>query len=172
MFLSTALPSQKMDSKEFSIVCAVLSRKVESIALAKLVSHGYYGIDCSIDAPNTFDALCVAYANKGKLFPVYSEGNDQTIYSTPVVNMLARAWHDLIHIELNAEFTLAGESLVADQQSNNDIFTTLEKEILLHEVVSQVKYNIKNGFFPVNQKQFVLDCINLGYNDASLIHSV
>ena len=60
-------------------------------------------------APDSFASLKGA-STSGLV--VYSGGSDNTIYGDPRVNWAFRAWHDKLHLDLNAPFTLQGETLV------------------------------------------------------------
>ena len=70
------------------------------------------------EAPSTWEALrnwadYTKYNSDLDKLPVFDKGCDRTIYSRPQVNHAFRAWHDSLHLSLNAGFDRAGESAVA-----------------------------------------------------------
>ena len=95
---------------------------------------------------------------------VDAANSDQTIYGAPSTNHAFRAWHDAVRLSLGAEFTLAGETLVAVKQCEqlrarygcND-----QVEywccLIMAEIVDQALYRIANGYFPVDQRSFTIE---------------
>lgn len=105
--------------------------------------------DC---APDTFDSL-----RHGNVAPltVWSGASDVTVYGDCKVNFAFRAWHDELHLKLNAPFTLEGETRVALEQARLLGSDNLAA-IILAEVVGQAEHFAKYGEFPVNQIDFIL----------------
>lgn len=101
-------------------------------------------------APNTYADL---RANTGSLV-VFAGASDSTIYGDPYVNWCFRAFHDYLHISMNAEFSLEGEILVAREHARL-IGSDGLGDILMAEVKGQVEYFAKHGAFPVNQYEFI-----------------
>jgi hypothetical protein len=97
--------------------------------------------------------------------PVWAGACDKTIYTTPGVNLCARAWHDCLHIELRAEFDDKGERAIAEHIRDNmqHILTDLERGLMWTEVVGQLEHLQQFGAFPDDQRAFTLDYINRGY---------
>jgi hypothetical protein len=104
-------------------------------------------------APSTFSQL--KNQSLGSLI-VYAGSSHNTIYGENSVNHAFRAWHDSLHLKLNAPFTLEGETLVGLEQARLIGSETFGK-IIMTEVVGQVEYNIKTGLFPINQEQFIIN---------------
>lgn len=104
-----------------------------------------------LSAPETFNDLV---SNLGELI-VYSGSSDQTIYGSESVNHAFRAWHDSLHISLNAPFTLDGETVVAMEQAR--LLGGMYGDILIAEVIGQAEYFQTHGTFPVNQTEFVVN---------------
>jgi hypothetical protein len=102
-------------------------------------------------APDTFETL---KSNVVSILTVWSGASDKTIYGDAAVNHAFRAWHDSLHLKLNAPFTLEGEILVAKFQANalkNDALGA----IIMAEVQGQAEYFAKHGTFPENQVEFI-----------------
>jgi hypothetical protein len=103
-------------------------------------------------APATFEAL--KGQSVGSLV-VWAGASDKTIYGDPTVNHAFRAWHDSLHLALNAPFTLQGERIVALEQARLIGGETFG-HIIMAEVVGQAEYFALTGQFPVDQKAFDL----------------
>ena len=103
-------------------------------------------------APDSFEKL---KSNVGRLV-VWSGASENTIYGEAAVNHAFRAWHDSLHLKLNAEFTPAGERLVALEQARI-IGSEKHGLIMLAEIVGQAEYLAKHGSFPTDQNQFILN---------------
>lgn len=101
-------------------------------------------------APYSFETL---RANCGRLV-VWAGASDHTIYGDRSVNWAFRAWHDSLHISLQADFSLAGERIVALEQCRL-IGSDLMAKIIMGEVVGQVEYLNKYGHFPIDQVEFM-----------------
>lgn len=104
-------------------------------------------------APNSFIDLKV---NSLETLVVWSGASDQTIYGDAKVNWAFRAWHDALHLELNAPFTFEGEKLVALEQARL-IGSDQLGNILMAEIVGQTEFYNKYGYFPVDQVKFIQD---------------
>jgi hypothetical protein len=104
-------------------------------------------------APDTFEKL---RSNSVSGLVVWAGASDSTIYGDPSVNHAFRAWHDSLHLKLNAPFTLEGERLVAIEQARLVGSDTMGN-ILIGEIVGQAEYFAKHGEFPANQVEFMLN---------------
>lgn len=104
-------------------------------------------------APDTFASLL---ANKYSRLVVWAGASEKTIYGDPSVNWAFRAWHDALHIKLNADFTLQGEILVAREQATL-IDSDAMASLIMAEVQGQAEYFAKHGEFPVDQQQFIME---------------
>jgi hypothetical protein len=85
---------------------------------------------------------------------IWAGASDKTIYNDAGVNHAFRAWHDSLHIKLNAPFTLDGELMVAKAQCLELGSTELSKFIMA-EVMGQAEYFAKHGEFPIDQVTFI-----------------
>jgi hypothetical protein len=144
-----------------------LSLKVPGLAQAALKRHGFSGIRPVADtnkAAETFPGLLYLKQTRW-LLPVWSGASDKTIYEDAMTNMWARAWHDCLHLDLNAEFDMAGERAIGLSIIENmrDVFNPDERCLLWAEVVGQAQHFEKFGAFPDDQRAFTLDYINRGY---------
>ena len=102
-------------------------------------------------APSTFEELKRSTTSK---LVVWSGNSDRTIYGDFKVNYAFRAWHDALHLKLNAPLTLEGETLVALEQARL-LRSDVLGDIMMAEVVSQGEFFIKNGHFPIDQVEFI-----------------
>jgi hypothetical protein len=122
------------------LLCNTLNERILELAPKHIVS-AY--------APDTFETLS---RNIGGLV-VWDGGSDNTIYGDAKVNWAFRAWHDSLHLKLNADFSLEGETRVALEQAR--ILGGYHAEIVLAEVIGQAEYFAKHGEFPTNQVEFI-----------------
>ena len=131
------------------------------------------------DAPSTLANLkAFAKAYPGFPLPVSSAFSDGTIYSTARINFAFRAWHDSLHLQLNAEFDADGELLVAraHEQAVRDAIkagshglTELDCCALFFEVWGQFRYSQEHGgAFPIDQAAFIGACFSDGLSAAIL----
>ena len=104
---------------------------------------------------NSFKAFKLEVeANKGKMF-VSSEGCENTIYGNSYLNILARAWHDEVHLALNLGFSLEEEFVVADRQAR-EVFSSTEDEQLAEDMSKLIELDIKaQGVYYDKYKEFV-----------------
>lgn len=100
------------------------------------------------------DSLELLIRNSTSTLAVWSGASDSTIYGYASVNHAMRAWHDSLHIKLNAPFTLQGETLVALEQASLLQSDNLG-DIIMAEVVGQAEHFAKYGEFPINQTDFI-----------------
>lgn len=138
-------------------VLLAYERAVEVIALGELRKYGFSGVEGKEDAPATLQALngVMEGRKEGGKFPVFHEGCEKTVFQNPKVNLYFRAWHDLVHWVLGAEFTLEGEKAVAEAQMQG-LPEGVLREVLWADVVSQTEYFLEFGEFPEDQKGFVM----------------
>lgn len=67
---------------------------------------------------NTFEKVCSYYENNfGKLL-IWRGGSDNTVFGKPHLNWYFRAWHDLVHVKYNKDFTPKGEAGTCAIQQN------------------------------------------------------
>ena len=95
---------------------------------------------------------------------------ENTIFGDPSVNVQFRAWHDLCHIELDADFSPEGERAAAALQIaqvyavyGNNADTRTYAAIIDAEVNGQLAYYLETGAFPENQYEFVCDYLRSKY---------
>jgi hypothetical protein len=156
--------------KAFNALRKSMQRKVEAVSLITLQKAGYYGLNPLEEGhePQALDMLNHVkelYYYGRTLFPVYSGHNDKTIYLNPHINLLARAWHDLVHIDLQAEFNLQGDINCAVTQCMQLLRyadAPAEAKMLWYDVAGQAFYFDKHGEFPQDQCGFVHRCMDAG----------
>ena len=120
------------------------------------------------DAPETWDALMKYKASKR--LPIASHSSDSAIYSSADYNYKFRFWHDVTHLELNADFSYEGEILTAEKHLKEGQewgLSELAIDILKADSVGQVEYyHHHDGLFVDNQEAFVQSCLRLGIRKA------
>jgi len=134
---------------------------------AKRVGFGYAA--CPI-APATYANLREEFrraSHLGEPFPVYSGASSKTIYTSTIGNWAFRFWHDVLHCEMNADFSPAGERKVASQQCRDcaEAFgsDSMEFKLLAADTIGQVQYYTECGGFVEDQLTYVLDLIESGW---------
>lgn len=170
--------NQQLTRALFDVYCAQYDRKVRALALQKLLAHGYYGLDPREAAPNTYDEIRNAYGtckwgtsrvNTGYRFPVYNGGCESVVFKDAVGNLMFRAWHDLLHYELEADLSYEGEHKVALEHAKH--FSGPLKDLCLADTVGQLNfYAFTNGGFVDDQRGFVYDCLTIGESAAIVKH--
>lgn len=103
-------------------------------------------------APHSYETLKLASVSGLVVWAGASEG---TIYGCPTVNHAFRAWHDSLHLKLNAPFTLEGEARVAREQARI-LGGDVHGAVILGEIVGQAEHFAKFGEFPTDQMAFML----------------
>jgi hypothetical protein len=101
--------------------------------------------------------------------PVYDGGSDKTIYSHARYNYAFRAWHDKVHLELDAGFGKLDEIRVCNEQVRQArarfVMLALSEEdirAVIADVAGQVLYYYKHGEFVKDQALFVGACLEDG----------
>lgn len=92
---------------------------------------------------------------------VWSGACENSIYCDPRVNWHARAWHDAVHLLLNAEFDTAGETRVMRFQQQQ-VCRAVQRPIVRKrcclllecEIAGQLEHLERTGRFPENQREF------------------
>jgi len=107
----------------------------------------------SDNAPDTLESL--TRQNSSSLV-VWAGASDSTIFGDKSVNWAFRAWHDYLHLKLNAEFNEKGETIVAIEQARQ-LRNDAQGRIITIEVIEQLNYFNKHGHFPVDQLKFFND---------------
>lgn len=102
-------------------------------------------------APHSFETL---KANATSGLVIWAGASENTIYGDASINHAFRAWHDSLHLKLNAPFTFEGEKRIALEQARLIGSDTLGL-IIIGEVVGQTEYLNKYGHFPIDQLAFM-----------------
>ncbi len=111
------------------------------------------------NAPDNFEAIKDYYAENGFL-SIYSGGCDGTIFKNKQSNYAFRAWCDLTHIKLKADFSKFGEMRTFLAQERQilklDFLSDKAKriccDILRIEIIGQLKHYQETNSFVDNQK--------------------
>lgn len=106
-------------------------------------------------APDTFETL-TEHSSVSRELIIWPGGSKHAIYKDASVNYAFRAWHDALHLQLQAGFDLSGETRVAMEQARQ-CSSDIAAAIMLTEVIGQAEYFKKYGEFPENQIDFVLN---------------
>jgi hypothetical protein len=126
------------------------------------------------DAPSTYPALLEAYEishTTGRPYPVSSANCDNTIFTKAETNWAMRFIHDLGHaghqlsFSIEAELVLALHHLEALQAAGFGA-NSPEYKLLHADTIGQALCVTRIGRFPLNQRLFAYDCIDLGTNAA------
>ncbi len=151
-------------------ILADYTAHVREAAIRALLAAGYLGIDPrpDNDGPTNLAEIHAAMRREGTKFPVNVEGSQYTVFTDPTVNLLFRAWHDLGHAHLNAEFTPYGEREVAKWQMS--FLKGIDKEIMWSDIVDQDDYFRATGHYVEDQRSFVIDKV-FGKLDEHLYHA-
>ncbi len=138
-------------------ILAEYTAHVREAATRALLAVGYLGIDPrpDNDGPTTLEQVRAAFKREGTKFPVNTLGSDKTVFTDPTVNLLFRAWHDIGHAMLGAEFNAAGELEVAQWQAS--YLNGIDKQIIMSDIVDQYAYYQETGEYPDDQRAFVID---------------
>lgn len=112
---------------------------------------------------SSLDKVTQHYEHEGRIL-VWSGASDNTIYQDADVNHQFRAWHDWLHIGMQATFTKAGEANVCEKHKRQiDLYlshkynkaTRLKMHRLLDiEINGQVAELYNTGKFVTNQYNF------------------
>lgn len=130
-----------------------------------------FGLRACADAPITYQQLRGAYADSidsREPLPISNLFCDATIYATPLDNLLFRFWHDASHMRLGVSFNLDDELELALwhlEQLERAGFASgsLPWNVLHADLVGQIQLMGLIGRFPINQRRFVTDCIEYGF---------
>lgn len=125
------------------------------------------------DAPDTYPDLVQAWAlaRASGVLPVFDGASDFTIYTDSFVNIEARFWHDMVHLEHDLNFTLDDELEVCEIQ-RHDLqragfgLTSWESKMLWADLSGQAVCANRLHRFPVDQKAFVTTAIHDGIDAA------
>lgn len=116
---------------------------------------------------NNYDTMIDNY-NKSKILEVSIEGCDTSIYKSPAVNLLARVFHDSVHIQKSLNFSEEHELKVAKLQRGSifnqckllglsNIRASRAAILLYLDIAEQVRYYYKYNKFVDNQYEFVME---------------
>jgi hypothetical protein len=135
---------------------AIYTRNVRTAATRVLLEHGFLGIDPrhANDGPTALAEINAVYCQRDRFFPVNVEGSERTVFTDPIVNLLFRAWHDIGHAVLQAEFDREGEVQVAQWQAAR--LAGIDRTILTADVVDQFDYYASHGHWLDDQRAFVI----------------
>lgn len=106
-------------------------------------------------------------SNDNKFITVSLEGCTNTIYGNEYVNVLARVWHDEIHLKYNLDFTEFDEKVVAKVQQEevfqfiknkySDIRAYYASKLIWLDIYEQVVYYKETGQFVEHQEAFIFN---------------
>lgn len=142
---------------------ADLFKHFETIAKEQAKRVAPQGFDVAHNAPQTL-ADCRKYFDANGTLCVSKDNDADTIYESADGNQCFRAWHDTIHLKLNAEFDRVGEYAVFLEQSKDIRAACDDPErvaalinVLRCEILGQFDYKQANGTFPQYQRAFTID---------------
>lgn len=85
--------------------------------------------------------------------PVWTGASERTIWSSPAINFLFRAWHDSHHLATGADFELDAERYLA-RRAAEQVHGAGARALMLAEVRGQIDYFERWGRFPADQRAF------------------
>lgn len=110
----------------------------------------------------SFEDLKTRYKKDGYL-TINNSFCENNIFGSKEVNIAFRAWHDLIHIELNEGFEYMQETRVAFKQiAELPEDWKEEKLLILSEIIGQAAYHEKTNSFVDNQRLFTSNLMQSG----------
>ncbi|MCQ4142264.1 MULTISPECIES: hypothetical protein [unclassified Chryseobacterium] len=117
----------------------------------------------SKDLKGTLQRYTERFKTTGKIH-IWTECSENTIFGSPQINHFYRAWHDHTHISCQCGFTFAGESMTAAiQNSMIPADWTLEKELIMIDIVGLNQYYSIHKEYVKDQRRFVIDYMRNAY---------
>lgn len=146
------------------------ARFSNAVAVIELFLMGYkskYTYEVVESTTNSFKAFKEEIANEGIMY-VSNEGCENTIYSSPAYNILARVWHDNVHLKHDYDFGEVGEvktcqvqlaelRIALDKLGVSPVIVEDALEVIYHDIIGQVEYYATNKSFVANQRDFVFE---------------
>ncbi len=144
-----------------------------SMAIIGIVSDIPIKFEIEDKTTNNYKKMVNDYA-VSRILSVSREGADTSIYGNRYVNILARVFHDYIHITRYLDFSKEEERSVAKIQKGM-VFNYLAMQdvpydrakvastIIYKDVIEQVEYFYENNKFVENQLEFMMN--KLGVSD-------
>ena len=130
-----------------------LTQALYRLAMDRACTIHYKTVDIS---PESFQTL---KASTLETLPILGKYSENSIYGLPEGNVAFRAWHDTIHLALNADFSFAehaGEYRVAVEQCRQaSLYSATLADVLWADTYGQGQHMLKHGAFPANQLGFV-----------------
>lgn len=164
--------SQRTSPRQFREALEEMSPVLLGISTNKINAYGFTGLHLmGDDAPNTLEEVRVALESRpyGDLFPIYHSHCETTILAKNCAHTAYRAWHDLVHCEVDGAFTLPGEILVINAQIDEMIRNGCDGipcAIVWYDIMGQLLHNYKYDKFPEISREFVEACMCKGLQFA------
>jgi len=136
---------------------------------------GSIGYITAPETSNSYQQLKFDFIAKNKLV-ISREGCSRTIYRNAKINRDARAWHDIIHLKENLNFSYKDEVKVAKIQQRQ-VISFLQQvgvddkiaedagQLIYIDIAKQAEFYKMNNKFLYNQEAFVIEHF-LGYLDT------
>lgn len=130
-----------------------------------------FGYEACPDAPSTYQQLRGAYnesTDSGTPLLISNLFCDDSIYFRPEDNVRFRFWHDTSHIRMGVSFALSDELELALWHLNQleragFPVDSMPWRVLHADLVGQIQLMGLIGRFPINQRRFVNECIEYGF---------
>lgn len=172
-------PAQPQYGRDFNAAIVTMANRVCPAGFDVLPPYpaGPHAFDLD-HAPESLGMINLYHRFTGRI-AVSDAHSDRTIYGDPEVNYAFRAWHDWTHWQIQAELTPEGERDVCKAQQA-DLCAVFGKGslhgkvrgmcLILHaEIVGQVEYEQRHGYFPDDQVRFVREYLKSPAYALSLI---
>lgn len=174
-------PVTGIHADEFGILCRRLTHVVEHVAVSVLATYGITRVNPVSNAPESFAAVVCATVDAeltGRM-SVSSQVPETMIYTKQPVNLLFRAWHDVMHVKTNSDFSTEGETRTAISQASQLLryLRTVEPRtngrdygdtnallrLFLVDTIGQAQYfAATDGGFVKDQRQFAWHSLSQG----------
>ena len=110
-------------------------------------------------APETYSELCLMWElYNGSCIEVSDQHCGSTIYTTPEVNHLFRFWHDWLHLQYSADFSLSGEleigAIHCDAVAKFYGKGSMEHKLMMADTIGQSTFEAVTGAFPKDRRAF------------------
>lgn len=171
-FRAPAADRNLLSPSQFRAEVALLQPILRGLSETKLKVHRFDGIFKTEYAPNTMEELREAVTTRRRhdnLFPIFDSDGPYTLLARTRSQSLYRAWHDLVHLEVDGAFTLPGEIGVINAQLEEmqrcgcDIY---DCSIVWYDIMGQLLHELKHGVFPERPIEFLEACLCKGKDFA------
>lgn len=161
--LTKAMLAQRVELCREGVMPLIPQLNAAVMTMANATNRNGWDVGSWPEAAHSLDDLNQMIAADARIV-VWSGASEVTIFADPEHNQAFRAWHDAVHYDLQAPFTLAGEAAVAFAQVGQivrrygaDANVIEWSARILSEVIGQAIHEVQVGDFPADQVQFSIE---------------